>query len=327
MPTFWINDPIDSKLCIQDNWELNIKYSPTEIIHFINQYSVISKNIVLLTTEVYQWLISCKHVEVQLSSSGDLIGYIICIFIPTVSSFSYISTGEDQLFGYTTYLAVHPNYRKMGIAAYLIQQVMQQAKQSNCRMGYHEVPKPIHNNALQLVSYIRPVKYKICHKLGIRCPGSHDSLREKYKLYCPAGYTIRKSNFIIRSPGIYPTLTYLNQQLILHPQMDFWEISYNNQPCANFIVHRRELKFYTGNRYTIPTILIESIDHHTPVNIYQTVINQYTDVPFIYIHRSGHSTVEVCNSLYTFPTVGGRYLDWYNFDHQITLDEFHLPIV
>ena len=173
-----------------DKWqfESGLEYSSEldNTIEFINKYYSIDGMAITRLSPKFQDYLQRDHViRVVVRSTDQVVGTCFSILM------SLRINGESVAAGYTTYLCVHPDHTKRGLASSLIRKIMVEGNLRNMFVGYHISSQKIGENAIPIVGWWYPVNHKLARTLGFTLPvnGSHDKIREYYQLPSTKGLT------------------------------------------------------------------------------------------------------------------------------------------
>jgi len=216
--------------------------------------------------------------------------------------------------GLTTYLTVSLKYRKLGLARYLISDIINYGWDNNIYTGYHYVSEAKTSSNILVYSYFRPLNINKALEAG------YQFNPDNMKLPSSSDYTIRQSVI-----GDFELLNKINRKINIY----LTEKTFNNllQDCKFYTTMRRDkvtgiigikpVLLRVGRTNTLCNIArvvyLETLDRH----VYQSLVTMINHL------SSGEYTVMsgVCfgnlvneNIKYSVGmiTSGKLYLDFYN---------------
>lgn len=193
-----------------------------EVASFYQKYNRMSTgNTTLLPVEELKRYLSLNNISLLMrSSNGMLIGTIISIIIPVKNR-----SGQQEeiiIHGCTTFLAVHPTLRKMGLCMALIRKLIELGYERGLYCDYHMVSFPIGSNSVSINSWYRPINLTRAKELGflyagLKDPHNSTKLRLKYTTKLPLNH----SYVVVNSNNINISLKYY-KKLVTDRIFSFW---------------------------------------------------------------------------------------------------------
>ena len=199
-----------------------------EVSHFYQKYNRMSTgNITLMTVDDLKRHLILPNISLLMrSANGMLIGTIISILLPVKNRNDI--TEQIIMHGCTTFLAVHPGLRKMGLCMALIRRLIEIGYERKMYCDYHMVSFPIGSNSIKISSWYRPINMGRSKELGFlydgfRDPRNSTKVRLKYttKLQPNHTYIIVGPNNINVSLKYYKSII-KDSKFAFWPNKDLW---------------------------------------------------------------------------------------------------------
>jgi hypothetical protein len=314
-----------------------------EVSNFYQKYNRMSTgNTTLLPVSELERYLSISNISLLMrSANGMLIGTIISLLLPVKNSNGSIE--EIIIHGCTTFLAIHPSLRKMGLCMALIRKLIELGYDKGLFCDYHMVAFPIGTNSISLNSWYRPIDLHRSKELGFLYDGlldSHNStkLRLKYRTTIPNNHTYVQviDNNINISLNYYKELV-KNKKFAFWPGEKLWSdwirsyptyLIYNKNKCVGIVSLNTvycviERTKETG-RILFPIICDGEMDSVMPVIC---TIAKDLNYDVVYFHQHGSVTeVSLCK-IKAIRTTTKLWFSLYNNCINLNVEDINVPLL
>jgi hypothetical protein len=314
-----------------------------EVADFYQEYNCMSTgNTTLLPVSELKRYLSIDNISLLMrSGNGKLIGTIISLLLPVKNSNNY--TEEIIIHGCTTFLAVHPLVRKMGLCMALIRKLIEIGYEKGVFCDYHMVSFPIGDNSIALESWYRPIDLSRARELGFLYDGymdSHNStkLRLKYRTKIPNDHSyveVNKSNINI-------SLNYY-KELVKEKKFSFWPdeklwirwvnsyptyLIYNKNKCVGILSLNTIYCFLEKTKET-GRILFPIICDGEMTSVMQVVCAIAKDLKYdvVYFHRHGNVTDVALSKINAIKTNVKLWYSLYNNCINLKPVDINVPLL
>ncbi len=314
-----------------------------EVANFYQKYNRMSTgNTTLLPVSELKRYLSINNISLLMrTANGMLIGTIICLLLPVKNSND--SREEIIITGCTTFLAIHPSLRKMGLCMALIRKLIELGYAKGIFCDYHMVSFPIGSNSISINSWYRPIDLHRSKELGFLYDGlldSHNStkLRLKYRTKIPNNHTYIQviDNNINISLDYYKGLI-INKKFAFWPDEKLWSewvksyptyLIYNKNECLgivslNTIYCVIERTKETG-RILFPIICGGEMDSVIPVIC---TIAKDLNYDVVYFHQHGSITEGALSKIKAIKTTTKLCFSLYNNCISLNVEDINVPLL
>lgn len=275
-----------------------------------------------MTKELLNWIKEMDGIFVCLEKGNRYIGFACLIPIN-------IRIDRRKLkIGYTTFLCVRPEYRKKGLAPFLIKKLKETAYP--IQIGYHMVPKKIGTNAIPINIWLRPLNYRLCKSLNLYS-GQADQFKDLYQQSSLKNIELEKANekdlCLLNKEYKIRLETKQFQKICRMPHMQIFKVK-ELGVLIGYLGYRMEhilfknkleekimvawIYFIWGDDKLFPILL----DH-----LYQN----YKNCPYLLIHEMGNMTESILQKNKAV-MVDQKWLAWYNWSGKYDKNQIFLPI-
>ena len=170
---------------------------------------------------------------------------------------------------------------------------------------------------------LRPIKHKSASNYGINVgKGTHSQLRKKYALV-NNNYKMVEG-CLDELPNIFSIKTdWIKKYIVDNKLSPFksWIINNVNMVIVRIVNVRFQNK---SNVISLPIInLIYVPDSKEMINVLNRVFLEYSDYPYIYIYQCGGLTSETLYKLNGYKLRDDSYINYYNIDQEIKLNDIY----
>lgn len=339
---------INSTPVTDSHWRLadKLEYSQdlAGVSEFIGRYyDITGSNIPCLTDDFYHYLQQPYALRVVIRLKDKVDGQVSSQVSSQVSRqivgtcFTFLMTlkMEDKTVagGYTTYLCVHPDHSKQGLAACLIRRLMVESNTRGSFVGYHLMINRIGDNSIPVTSWWYPVNESLCQSLGFyrsstntaTCAVPSDDcnvslvdglLLESFELHLD-WLQQQVSNFSV-SLDFNNFLTFLRQA----PSHQSYVVSRSGKPISFVCWYNMKVYFKSIDRQV--NIAMMQFFIRPSIAVFHKLVSE-VDSPLIYFYELAQLTPAFFRSIGA-SLAGVRWLNWYNWTGKYSPSQVLLPI-
>lgn len=325
-----------------------------EVASFYQKYNQMSTgNTTLLPVDDLKRYLSMNNISILMrSSNGMLIGTIISILLPIKCNNTVITHGC------TTFLAVHPGLRKMGLCMAMIRKLIEVGYEQGLYCDYHMVAFPIGDNSIPLNSWYRPIDINRSKELGFLYDGWKDprnstKIRLKYNSKLPPSCSyvlvdntncnvsleyylkiVEKTKF-----GFYPDKNTWQQWINAFPTYLIYQQTSNKQNIKNQNKNKQNKIVGLVSINTIYCIITQTketgrimfpiiCDGDMDIVLKVTCSIAYDkNYDVVYFHEHGNVTSDCLSRINSIKTTTKLWFSLYNNRIKLDVSDIHIPLL
>lgn len=326
---FWSDQPI-IKENVDDEKEIKEKTPPAKPLgpdfkfisteglrNFIKEFYGESIT-VILDKKLFSWLLQKNPILLLLAKEEQPVGSIMSIVFDLTINKKRIRSA------YTSFLAVHKENRKEGLAAHLISYVIE--KNYPVIVGYYFSPNKIGANAIPINIWLRPLNYNLCFDLNLFSQNK-DKFQELYQIKKvetkfnatnPDKLILFNKNYKIR----LSTNEFLNY--LKMPNLVLLEVK-----GLGFACFRVEKQWIPEKRKKINIIWLYLVWAKDNLKITNALIYylslKYKNCPYMLIPEMAFADVNFLTAVNSIQ-ISQKWLCWYNWTGNYKKEDIFLPI-
>jgi len=324
----------------------------SEVANFYQKYNrMVTGNTTLLPVDELKRYLSLKNISLLMrAANGMLIGTIISILLPVKNSNirgrPYEVPKTDIItHGCTTFLAVHPSLRKMGLCMALIRGLIEIAYEEGIYCDYHAVAFELGANSVPLYSWYRPINIERSKELGFLYTGWNDprastKIRLKYSNVIPKDYTytiVNKDNNNINSSLQYYLSLVTDKLFSFWPDEDLWSQWIESFPTYIICKDNKYVGIVSLNTVycsfeksqEIGKLLFPIICEGEMDKVMKVLCGIAKDLKHdvLYLHQHGAVNEKALESINSIKTTTKLWFSLYNNRIDLKSDDIHVPLL
>ena len=316
-----------------------------EVSSFYQKYNDMSTgNTTLLPVKELKRYLAIENISILMrSSNGMLVGTIICLMLP-VKNKNDISE-EVIMHGCTTFLAVHPALRGLGLCMALIRGLIEYGYEDGYYCDYHMVAFKIGTNSIPINSWYRPINLNRAKELGFLYDGHKDprnstKVRLKYRTKLPNNHRyvqVSPDNKNINTSLEYYKGLVQNRNFAFWPDEPLWALWVKSFPTYLIYKGDNEVGIISINtvycviksREETGKIVFPIICEGNMGSVMLVLCNISYKLKYdvIYFHQHGDVTEKALESINSIKTTTKLWFSLYNNRIKIQPEDIHLPLL
>jgi len=245
--------------------------------------------------------------------------------------------GKNFIFGCTTFLNNHRNYRKRGLGMVMIQKSLEIAYKEGILSAYFLNTVKRCTNAIPVRNWYFPLNLSKCDQYGI---GYYNSYRGYYKVKVPVDCGIIKIDKSNLSESLNEYLDLIkNKKFYMIPDINYWSkwtklfstymVKKNNKIIGIFTLNGFNNLITEKNcilKYGQIMIYISRSDNN--LDVMKSLLSKAVETyDIMHLQQAGNVTPYILQKILAIDTKQCDYINFYNSTINLTSDEVYVPLV